>query len=132
MLYTINPFINNLYIIKDYNIDIKLYIDDNKILIDNRIFLQGIRRFLDNSGLYNYNNIENIIKNTYNQISTIILINNFIMEKNSGNKENEITKYKLYVLLLESLEGLKKLSIKYNFLYFYNDIKNNLINLLKS
>ena len=132
MLYTINPFINNLYIIKDYNIDIKLYIDDNKILIDNRIFLQGIRRFLDNSGLYNYNNIENIIKNTYNQISTIILINNFIMEKNSGNKENEITKYKLYVLLLESLEGLKKLSIKYNFLYFYNDIKNNLIPLLKS
>ena len=131
MLQTNNPYINNLYIIKDYKFDIKLYIDDNKILIDNRFIFQGIRRFLDNSGFLNYKNIEIIIKNTYYHISTIILINNFFYKKKSENKENEITKYKLYILLLESMNGLKKLSIKYNFIYFYDDIKNNLLPLLK-
>ena len=106
----INYLIDNIITIQKYkNIEeFKINIIDGIIIEDERYYLKGIRRYLDNSSYYNNLNIRNLIINTYHKIANNIQI---------PIKENNIkiyqSKLKLYILYLDSLQGLRNLCKKY-------------------
>lgn len=113
MKYNINPFINNLYFIKEYgNNEMKIIIQNNKLIHDTRYF-QGLRRYLDDSGNDTRYKIDRILLNTYNHIFVILQIK-------YNNYDILLDKIKLYVNLLESMPGLLLLCKKYELNWLYS------------
>ena len=105
----INKYIDNLFILIKYaQNEFKITIDNEKINKDDR-YLNGIVRYIDNSGYYNRQNIQNTIKNTYYIIANVIQIP--LIDKNKDLYHNKLL---LYILYLDSLPGLRLICNKYN------------------
>ena len=106
----INYLIDNIITIQKYkNIEeFKINIIDGIITEDERYYLKGIRRYLDNSSYYNNLNIRNLVINTYHKIA-----NNIQIPIKENNVKIYQSKLKLYILYLDSLQGLRNLCKKY-------------------
>lgn len=121
MIENINPYIDNLLFLKDYNNSIKIYIKENKLFKDNRYF-QGLLRYLDGSGENNHKLIKNIILKTYNNVSIVLEV----LNKNSDNISKR-KKLKIYIILINSTRGLIELSKKYQMNSFCDYVLSTLL-----
>ena len=104
-----NILFQNIETLSKINVNTKLYIEDNRIYIDDR-YLISVRRYIEGSSR---NDILIPIISTYNSIFNLVELPKMV-EKDNWTKFEENT-IKLKQLLLKSLEGLKILCQTYYF-----------------